>query len=620
MRNVLSALSIYPIAIGLLPLLAIPYILVYVQPATQKGLWALLILGIACLCVPIALYRAGGRPALRLSAMSVAALAFAALAALSALVNGISFYKFFGEGLFVGTGGSFLLFAAAVVFGSWMSRGHMRLHYVLLAFSAVALIAIYIVLLPFSAEVRGSIPITGTDMMFVVAAGLLAAMALSGSGSAIARVLLNLAAVACAALLFFINQPFVMLVAVGSLGALLLWRALARAPGANFPWVGIPLLLFLVGTYVFGLGGYLSSQLDVRPTMDTTASAISQVIYSSVGHALLGSGPDTFSSVWEQIRPLSLNEHPTVLDNTSVSDVVPRDGYTTLLTWLTTIGFMGVASFMLCFVALLYYFWKALVYKKALLNDELFIVSVLVACIGLAISAGHTIGQVMFLLTGVALGVASGLAHQDDAPQTPRISSFLFCAALFVIGVVSVFPAMVLFTASSYHLRGAIANSTGDYVAAERLTAASVALWPLPYYLRDAARASFMAAQNGGSATMPTERVMAFAERAVRSDEGDYRNWLTFGTLATGLITGDAVKKEDSWGAGDALLHARKLAPTRAEVVLAQASLSYTLGNFSNARLLVDETLRLRADYPAAKELLLRLQGPTGGTSSVPAL
>src|SRR3989344_3910185 len=584
MRDSLSRLSLLPLGTGLLPLLSLPFVpVMFVQPDLQKTIFAAMLLGLSLVSFAVGVWWTRQRPALSVPLVAYAALGLAVVVVVSATLNGITLTKFFGSGFAVGTGGSFLLFAAAVVFGSYMNIRQARLHYVLYVVAMLAILVLMGVLLPFRVEMLDWLPIKSTlnfPMPYLLGRALLAAAVLSDTSSGRTRWVFAVGAVVLLGGLVLVHQPISTLIVLVSFSLFVLVRGFSLHTKTDVPWLAIGIGVVLG---ILLIAGFKSPGTSYSFLYSTSASAEStelisqQITTGSLHGALLGSGPDTFTAGWERYATKQLSEEGERMDPRGV-----LQGYTSVGTWLATLGFVGVGSYLLCFLVLLGSIWVALMkgYLE-IVSNTLFVISALVSLLGLAVSVVDTIGPIQFLLTGVALGVCGRGASGVPAELRPAShwGMALMAPALF-IGL------------------------------------APAALWPMSLYVQKATSAyasSFTDPQY--STTTQFEyitKVQAFIQGAIDKDTTDYRGWVMKAkTLMPYVVLEPTVLGPQVRAA---LVQAALLAPRRPEIPLLHARLSVLLDEPTEVQQYITQALILKADYPEALQLRSELEAKQAPT------
>ncbi|HEY4502167.1 MAG TPA: hypothetical protein VJJ20_03845 [Candidatus Paceibacterota bacterium] len=617
MRDSLSRLSLLPLGTGLLPLLSLPFVpVMFVQPDLQKTIFAAMLLGLSLVSFAVGVWWTRQRPALSVPLVAYAALGLAVVVVVSATLNGITLTKFFGSGFAVGTGGSFLLFAAAVVFGSYMNIRQARLHYVLYVVAMLAILVLMGVLLPFGVEMLDWLPIKSTlnfPMPYLLGTALLAAAVLSDTSSGRTRWVFAVGAVVLLGGLVLVHQPISTLIVLVSFSLFVLVRGFSLHTKTDVPWLAIGIGVVLG---ILLIAGFKSPGTSYSFLYSTSASAESteligqQITTGSLHGALLGSGPDTFTAGWERYATKQLSEEGERMDPRGV-----LQGSTSVGTWLATLGFVGVGSYLLCFLVLLGSIWVALMkgYLE-IVSNPLFVISALVSLLGLAVSVVDTIGPIQFLLTGVALGVCGRVASGVPAELRPAShwGMALMVPVLFIGLALVALGAAQLVARSFYHR----AEYTTNAANSDWYLLRAATLWPMSLYVQKATSAyasSFTDPQY--STTTQFEyitKVQAFTQRAIDKDTTDYRGWVMKAkTLMPYVVLEPTVLGPQVRAA---LVQAALLAPRRPEIPLLHARLSVLLDEPTEVQQYITQALILKADYPEALQLRSELEAKQAPT------
>lgn len=119
---------------------------------------------------------------------------------------------------------------------------------------------------------------------------------------------------------------------------------------ARIPWVaaaGAALsIVFLIWGPMFNSGLtslFPVSSLEVRPSYQTTQAAISAVREGSFTRTIIGMGPNSFGEIWLAQKPAEVNQ-------SAFWNLDFNVGYSTLVTALGTVGFLGALAWLLPFI------------------------------------------------------------------------------------------------------------------------------------------------------------------------------------------------------------------------------------------------------------------------------
>ncbi len=604
-RNVFSGFFIFPLSIALLPVLFVPGI--PVGTGLQKGMIAALLLGVTLVLVAVGLLFSRLRPAITFAPLTFATAPLVLLALLSAALSGGMGRAFFGLGVEMGTVGSFVLFAAAVAIGSFANRGHIRLWYgvYITATLAAVLLAGGLMLAGWTSAALTFFSWPQTS--FALVAALVASAVLSDFAAGVRRMLYAAAAgvLSCAVLFFFHPTAVGAGAAVLAVAVLFLLGTALRTK-QRYPFVALLCALFLVVLSFSGFRGFLTLPPDVRLTPVATYAVGSPVYLGTLAGGLVGSGPDTFSVAWEKNRPVQFNLTP-LWNNTF------REGFSTVLTWLVMIGFLGVLSGALLPVALLWNTGRALLgARRAAFSDGLLITSELLVFFVCISAAFYTIDIPLFLLGGVAFGfcarlLATTIPGTVNRPLPVRIGLSL---ALFVCGAGVLFVPTHQMMGAYFHGQGIAAFEGSNVSGSKSNLASSVAWWPASAYLRDDSRAVLEGVRTEASAPDASKEEIQkgiaearrLADAAVTAAPQDFSAHFSEGSILTTLVIAGVVELGPD--AMSSLKKARTLSPARPDIPYLQAVLSNALGSTTEATLYANEALQLKPDYQPALDFL----------------
>lgn len=616
LRGRFLGLSIYPLGIALLPALVIPYQWLGINSTDQKGLIAALCLGVALLFFARQLFTTEYKlPTFPLVAYF--AIALAVVVVLSALINEISFTKFFGIGFEMGTGGSFILFAAAVLYGSIMDRAEMRRHYQWYVSVLFAIVIMGVTLSFINLDDLSSLPVEWPGPPFLLVLGVILAVLL-GEEAAGKRNFLGYLLVSSvfASVFFFIYHPLAAMLGCGILSLFLIIKLLHMRVRqlTTVPLLSFLSVVFFALLVVFGYQGPFALPIDARPSIELTEAVGVQALNTSISATLLGSGPATWSGVWELYRPL---------DSTSVFNIYKptehiftfSESYSSVLTWFITLGFLGVGCYLFCFLSLLFGVGETVLRGRAsVLQEPIFLISTLVALFGLLLATLYTIGIIVFLLSGVACGFCGTLLSRERQSTTVSAPARLVMGGVVLfLGIFLVLVASVQVAAGALQGHAVVANHQKNFAVAANLSNRAATIWPLSEYAQDASRRLAILLQRGPEVGVPlnstsynAQRARALARAAVVADPKDFSAWLNEGAVLTTVLQNDSLNWEKE--ARQSLLRAKELAPARSEVSLAQAALSVALRDFSEAKRHLDTALQLKGEPLLVQQLKLRMQ------------
>lgn len=608
--NLFKMFGLYPLCIALLPVLFLPFSPIGLD--LQKGILAALLLGVVLVLATYGVVRSARRPALTAPLLVLAVVPLLLVSIGSAVLNGQFGIAYVGMGFEMGTIGSLVLFCACALIGALANRAHIRLFYTVFIGAVVVVVASAEVMLLLGRSLSDLAFFAWPQMSFSIVAALLAAAVLADTERRIPRLAFGGAALFLAVAFLFFFYPTAALAGgtvLAVVALLQIWAAFAKK--RHLPLFVSAVALLLLVLFVSGFRAMSTLPLDVRLTPQITYSVGSSIYLDTLKGSLIGSGPDTFAVVWEEERPSEFNQTP-------LWESTFREGYSTLLTWLVTFGFLGLFCFLLCPLALLVSTGRALWQGSvALLFDGLFVASALLVFFVYGAAVFYTIDLSLFLLGGVVFGFCGRLLTPAPPSIVERsiLSRAVLAVGVFVCGAVFVFVSVHQIAAAYFHGQGIASFNSGEIVQARSLLGRSAELWPTSAYLRDASRASLEKVRQ--EATGPsadndaTKKGIAETRRLARdaalSAPKDFSVHLSEGSiLTTFVIAGVADLYPD---AKAALTTAQELSPTRPEIRYLQAVLFSAIGSTTAALAEVQESLRLKSDYEPAVALFKQLQG-----------
>lgn len=372
------------------------------------------------------------------------------------------------------------------------------------------------------------------------------------------------------------------------------------------------------------LGTYFGTvQIEARPSFQSTLSVAQQVLHSS---PFLGSGPNTFILNWDLYRPIELNQ--TVfwnVDFTSGVGFVP--------TSVVTVGFIGLLAWVLFFGAFLWMGVRALLITPP--TDPFAYHLVLGSFVGalyLMVMAVVYLPSPPLLIIGFAIaGMFAALYHQEQGGRTfslifaerPRIGFVAVLGLTLVLvatvavgyGVGSVFASNVYYERASYaaQVEGDVASATVNLSKAANLSLQDryfrfgtlIQLNKLSQILNTTQTdATNEQLQNDFRVALGSAVENGLA--ATRINQSDYRNWQVLGNAYQSVVVLNIDGAYES--AKTAYARARALNPGMPTIPLASAQLELARTNNKDARLLVEEALRLKEDYIPALLLLAQIE------------
>lgn len=608
---------IFAVVVVLLPMLAVPF--TGVSAGLQKGDLAMLGLGVALMVAAAValLYRRAFT--LSFPSMLLAALPLPAVALVSALVNQTSLMSWWGVGLEFGTIGSAVLYAGAIFAGGLLPPAPARflLHAFIAATACAGVVAGVAVALFGDSSTLGSWP----ELSAAIAAALLSATLLFDWSEALEggqwRLLFESAVLGVCFLLFF-NTVFALSVIVLLVVALLIQFAAfaAHVPRMRAPLLSCITALVLLAALFFGMQSpLLSVPPDIRPSLVATELVGGPLYFSSLKGALLGSGPNTFSQVWNKYRPNEFNTTP--LWSTSF-----EQGYSSAATLAVTLGGLGLFAWLIPLLLFIFSAFRRLampgVIARMRTTADMFAGTTAVVLFYFAASFFYTTGITVFLLCGVMLGLAIHILQSREVPAAAKGVALpvriVAAVCLVTAGAASMYMGWAQLASGSYHASGYDAFKTGDYQKARTHFASAAWWWGTPLLYSDASRVSFIILENAIASSSPGKPVPSaqmdepvnYATHAVILDRRNFDAALSLSSLYVSYA-GNKVPGADVL-ASSTLAAAEVLAPNRPEVPYLRAVLALELGKADEVRQYLAETFTLKPDYAPALQLKASLE------------
>ncbi len=400
----------------------------------------------------------------------------------------------------------------------------------------------------------------------------------------------------------------------------------------------IPLLpvLLLLSALIFGFGNtqvanfltskFAVSQIEVRPSFPGTYQIIKGALSQNL---FFGAGPNRFLGEWTRLRPQSINVTPywNVDFNYGVG-LIPSLAVTT--------GLVGLLSWIVFFVFFVREGVRSIFTKKSsdpftsyLAGSSFFAALYLWIFSVLYIPSTVTFG-LTFLFTGVFLGV---LIHKDILKQktfsfakNPR-TGFVFAALLIVLLIGLVVTALAfgekVLGAVRFQSGVNIFNSSGKLDQAGAQIVKAVGLSDDDFYYRTLVQIDLLKIKGMLAEAKPTEELkvrfqnsvleaVAHAERAVKINNLDYRNFLSLGAVYEALVPLKLAGAYDN--ASAFYVRAQALNPQNPFAFFLLARLEAESKNYDKSREYIKKALELKPDYTDAIFLLSQIEVLDGNT------
>lgn len=373
--------------------------------------------------------------------------------------------------------------------------------------------------------------------------------------------------------------------------------------------------------------GIIGSDIaDVRPTMSGTYTIAKNLItQSGVPRALIGVGPNRFSTAWALFRPAEVNQ--TVFWNTDFNYGI---GY--ILTTVVTLGILGFVAW-LVFLGIL--FWKGL---KSIFKDErdrfsmyiiestLFI-SIYLWLVAFFSTPSTTILTLAFFFTGLL--IAAFIREKNitliEVNWTNHHKKGTFAVIVLIVLFVGVVAWAFVWSQryiASIEVRKAslLLKGPENVLKAQTLVLSALNRAPQSDYFKAFSQLKLIELQilfqkNGDNKlTDDAKNILAqaisAAEEARRINPTDYHNLIFLGqTYQTAGVLGIE-------GAGDASLATYKEAasyiPTSPIPMYFAANLFYLAKDLKSAQTLLEQALKLKPDFEEARTLYEQLKNSNG--------
>ncbi len=351
------------------------------------------------------------------------------------------------------------------------------------------------------------------------------------------------------------------------------------------------------------------SPVEVRPSPAVTLGMLRQATLESSRTALLGVGPNLFSSAWNRFRPEALNRSP--LWNAEFPA-----GWSAALSRSATEGLLGGIAWLLLAGAGL---WLSARSLRGNLAGRMLAPAVFLAWILVLFYVPSALVLVLAMtLTGALVGAAAP-ERESFPPLLSRTRAGAAALALVALSLALpvVFLAGSSLAAAVYRERGVSRFAAGESAAAETLLRRAVAVADRAAYRRDLAHLYLDRAQRIRAGTYAAEDPKKAFELAARSaiEEGkratelnsrDPKNFLALGAIYRELAAVSVLGALEE--ARKAYERAFTLAPSDPLPRVLFAEALFVSGAIEEARGQALEALALKPDYTEAADLLRRIE------------
>lgn len=388
--------------------------------------------------------------------------------------------------------------------------------------------------------------------------------------------------------------------------------------------------LFLIGGTSLGQkvsDTFHVSNVEVRPSWVSTFSVLSSTLHN---HAILGSGPDTFTNMWNMYKPSGVNETP--FWNTDFST-----GIGLIPTYFVAFGTLGILSWIFFFVMFVLVGIKAIFYSLSdlfsrYLVTSSFLVSLFLWIMSVVYVPSVAIVGLTFFFTGLFIAVL----NKEGVLKTKTLSlsnhpklSFISVLLLVVllIATISLGYLMTVRSLSMVDFQKSLLayNSNQDVTQAETYISSAIALSPYDTYYRGLTQLDMIKINNllSSVTTTPTDAVKTQfqnlvadainnAKTATTIDPNNYQNWLALAQVYAALVP----PPFSITGAYDTALAnyqtALKVDPTNPSIPLLMAQLEVANKDLEKARVYANQAIALKQSYADAHFLIAQIEATEG--------
>ncbi len=375
-----------------------------------------------------------------------------------------------------------------------------------------------------------------------------------------------------------------------------------------------------LGEVVSSAFGVINS--DVKPTFSTTLG-ISKAVLSQ--DALLGSGPNTFSSDWLIYKPADVNITP-------FWSTTFLFGAGFIPTQIAATGVAGSILWLAFYVLLLILAFKLVSRIPEARASRFVMMGALITTLFLWAGAiiytpSSAILMLAFLFLGALLaqGRLNGVlgSYSLEFKEGTNKTFIPLLLGVLMVAVVAFGWVGLERTLASFHFKQAVDLSnaeTPDLNAIEAELGQAINFAPLDVYYRARAMANFSQAQEWAAKTegVPEENRTGFEEAlgqsledsrtAVVANPASYLNWVSLGAIYSALVPAPLQIQGAYENSQYAYLEAQKRNPNNPEIPLLLAQLEINRGEIDQARSHIRTAITLKENYAEAYVLLARLE------------
>jgi tetratricopeptide (TPR) repeat protein len=388
-------------------------------------------------------------------------------------------------------------------------------------------------------------------------------------------------------------------------------------------------VLFMIGGA--GLGQWVSntfhvSNVEVRPSWVSTMSILSSTMKN---HAVVGSGPDTFTNMWVMYKPTGVNETP--FWNTDFST-----GIGLIPTYFVAFGVLGILSWIFFFVMFVWVGIRAIFYSLSDLFSRYLVTSSFLVALFLWIMSVVYVPSVAIVgLTFFFTGLFIAVLNKEGILKTKTLSlsnhpklSFVSVLLLVVLLIATISLGYVITVRSlsmvDFQKSLAVYADKQDANQAEAYMNSAIALSPYDAYYRGLVQIDLIKINTLLSAPgTPTDAVKTQfqtlvadainnAKTATTIDPTNYQNFLTLAQVYAALVP----PPFSITGAYDMALAnyqtSLKISPTNPNIPLLMARLEVAHNDLEKARGYANQAIALKQSFADAHFLIAQIEATEG--------
>ncbi len=582
--------------------------------------------------------------------IGVGALLLATL--ISALFSSVPVVSFLGAGGEVGTVFALLIFVALFAIAALTFRSREHALYLYLGLGGVGfVVALHYLLnlmllhmgsaaLSFGIFTNTTMNVIGKWNEFGIFYGLITILSLLalllGPKTRLLRIVSSVFLVVGLVMVAIVNFSFVWwIVGIFSLLLFVYMISFGRALSAKTEGGGtyqvpfIPLVALLVSVVFLlpgNLGGVLSDTLaisdsEVRPSIEGTARITALSWQDGWKDAIIGIGPNRFSSAWVTHKPGGVNQ--TDAWNTDFNA-----GIGTIPSMAVTLGIVGIIAWLFFLVLFVIEGVKGIVRVSSREASRLGIIMSFLAALYLWIVAlMYTPSAMLFAFAFLFSGVCVGLLAREEVVlmkrfsfiEDPRVGfvSVLVGVVILIGGVAALYGVSSRYVSGVMFKNGVAAFQRGDVDGAITNMVSAVRVYEHDSYYRAltqgyVARLGTISVDDVGEETALAQfreilgLAITSAEAAIAYDNTNHANEFTLASVYTEAAAyGVEGAREQAIAAYD---KAAALNPSNPEIPYMKARLAVQGGDIETARALIAEAVGLKNNYTAAIFLLAQIE------------